>query len=542
MKIRPFRIIATVALSVLVIIFWSGSAFAQVGETAQINIVPPNPTENDNITIEISGEWPNTCAPRDPQLSVLGNEITINTSAPGDGCICGLMITPWSWTVPVGQLPVGAYHVTVAYTHLGCAPGKTIGEADFTVSEVAAGQINVITVDCTPFVSPGISSIGKPFNTMGQALQQVDPGGVIFSVNEVTPAAFRALTAAQLATYDLIAINNNPFRLGDDCVAGAGQGLGTTWHQVVGVQTGSRVVLTSHDAPRFKMTFDVPAFTGSAAGANPGPGVEPFGADDLVLSAARWAGSGSQTGLIIFNDSARFSTVGGQGWNNPELNLPAAWGITDLNQSSGGFMGGGYTDILPAFETHPIYNGLSDARFGLNSINSFAANIVDTSFHSIFGSFTSIFTPTEVVINAGIVDPGSFGIGEFAAPGPNGTAITLIRDEPPVRDHFRCYDVKEYSRLPKRYVSLKDQFRSDDRVRVGKAASLCVPVDKNGEGISDPDTHLTCYKIKPDKRTKLDVVIENQFGEQTLRVDNSKMLCVPSKKKVIGPSQKAGRR
>jgi hypothetical protein len=117
------------------------------------------------------------------------------------------------------------------------------------------------------------------------------------------------------------------------------------------------------------------------------------------------------------------------------LNLPAAWGITDADQSAGGFADGGYTDILPAFAGHPIYAGLTDARLAPNSVASFAANIVDDSFHSIFGSFNgAIFTPTELLINVGVVDVGGFnatyGFGSFVPPiGPNGLAISLVRDE-----------------------------------------------------------------------------------------------------------------
>ena len=68
-------------------------------------------------------------------------------------------------------------------------------------------------------------------------------------------------------------------------------------------------------------------------------------------------------------------------------------------------------------------------------VSSFAANIGDGSFHSIFGSYNAaIFTPIEVVINAGVVDVGGFnatyGIGSWeAAAGPDGAVITLLRDE-----------------------------------------------------------------------------------------------------------------
>ncbi|MFC1896278.1 hypothetical protein ACFL0Q_06410 [Thermodesulfobacteriota bacterium] len=295
----------------------------------------------------------------------------------------------------------------------------------------AEAQINVVTVDITPLVSPGNSSLGTPTNTMGMALQAVDQGGD-FVVAELTPAAFQALTAQQLSAYDLIAINNNPQRIPG--------GVGTTWHSVV----NGRIVLTSHDAPRFKMTFVNPPHT-AFGGSNPGPGVEPFGADELVRQAALWAGGvPGKTGLLIFNDAARFvgpvpPGVGGIGWDNPELMLPAAWTISDSDQSGGGFApGGGYTRILNPL--HPIYAGtfpggvaLSDVRFGANSISSFAANIVDSSFHSIFGSFNPvIFTVTEDLINAGINDPGNYLIAEdVSAPGPDGSAITLIRETIP---------------------------------------------------------------------------------------------------------------
>ena len=91
-----------------------------------------------------------------------------------------------------------------------------------------AQPINVITVDCTPFMSPGGGSFG-PQLTMGMALQSplVDPGNVLFNVVEVTPAVFQGMTANQLAAFDLIAINNLNSRL--NCPVPDGVGLGTTY-------------------------------------------------------------------------------------------------------------------------------------------------------------------------------------------------------------------------------------------------------------------------------------------------------------------------
>ena len=166
-------------------------------------------------------------------------------------------------------------------------------------SESAAQSIDILSVDITPLVSPGGSRFG-PQNTIGMALQKADPGG-LFQVTEVTPLAFQAMSAQELSTFDLIAVNNQPDRISP--------GLGTTWHDVVGVERGGRVVLNSHDAVRFH--FNAPP--GSLGGVDgfpmPGPGVEPFGADDLVREAALWAGGiPGMTGLLIFNDAPFFNT------------------------------------------------------------------------------------------------------------------------------------------------------------------------------------------------------------------------------------------
>ena len=65
-----------------------------------------------------------------------------------------------------------------------------------------------------------------------------------------------------------------------------------------------------------------------------------------------------------------------------------------------------------------------------NSISSFAANLGDNSFHSIFASHNQgVFTVTEEMINSGVVDVGNFGCCSGTAQiSPNGTPITLIRN------------------------------------------------------------------------------------------------------------------
>jgi len=114
----------------------------------------------------------------------------------------------------------------------------------------------------------------------------------------------------------------------------------------------------------------------------------------------------------------------------------------------------------------------------------------------------------------------------------SGTDAAYAKDPEGVApSHFVCYRVSQQTRLPPTAVKLKDQFVGFG-TRVGPAALLCAPVDKNGEGIKDEKTHLTCYTISAKNAGKT-VAVQNQFGEQKLRVGGSVTLCVPSLKKVL---------
>ncbi len=102
-------------------------------------------------------------------------------------------------------------------------------------------------------------------------------------------------------------------------------------------------------------------------------------------------------------------------------------------------------------------------------------------------------------------------------------------------DHFRCYNVRS-SDFKRRVVTLEDQFLSTPQ-EVQRPDTFCNPVDKNGEGINDPEAHLTCYKLRRVKggHLRLDVTTEDQFGELDLRVKvgRAETLCVPSAKELI---------
>jgi hypothetical protein len=102
-------------------------------------------------------------------------------------------------------------------------------------------------------------------------------------------------------------------------------------------------------------------------------------------------------------------------------------------------------------------------------------------------------------------------------------------------DHFECYKVgvsKGASKfVPVLALPVKDQF-GVMTVNVKKPRFLCNPVNKNGEGILDPVTHLMCYQVKQVDLVrfvkKVGVFVNNQFGSEQLDVRKPSELCVPA--------------
>ena len=80
-------------------------------------------------------------------------------------------------------------------------------------------------------------------------------------------------------------------------------------------------------------------------------------------------------------------------------------------------------------------------------------------------------------------------------------------------------------------------------MRIRRPQLFCNPLNKNGEGIIDDVSHLTCYKIdvvddddssdddddSSDGAARL-VDIFNQLDDQTLVVEEPQLLCVPTEK------------
>jgi hypothetical protein len=107
-------------------------------------------------------------------------------------------------------------------------------------------------------------------------------------------------------------------------------------------------------------------------------------------------------------------------------------------------------------------------------------------------------------------------------------------------NHFKCYRVRASS-FTALTVNVVDQFETSPTTLV-KLRLLCNPVDKNGEGIVNPDAHLACYTIKGGgaRFTPRAVTVMDQFAQQDLRALRGEcrkrsFLCVPSQKNPSSP-------
>lgn len=108
--------------------------------------------------------------------------------------------------------------------------------------------------------------------------------------------------------------------------------------------------------------------------------------------------------------------------------------------------------------------------------------------------------------------------------------VTTILSGQTKLNHFKVYAAKgEFKQIS---VSLRDQFsRQIKKAIVAGIPYFANPVNKNGEGIPNPNAHLTWYTIKIDEPLiKRVVVIENQFGKQKLILGKALYLLVPTEK------------
>lgn len=195
-----------------------------------------------------------------------------------------------------------------------------------------------------------------------------------------------------------------------------------------------------------------------------------------------------------------------------------------------------------------VATGSTIANRTLTDIFSFSLHIRSSDFVAFSATFsggTGVFTQDTLIAESGDTVESSKTLSSVGGVSLNDNDEVafhaLFTDSSegivlatPAVDHFKCYTAK--GQALQTTVSLADQFETKD-TEVSRPMMICNPVSKNGKQIIHPEIHLTCYKIKdaPNqaKFEKREVLIQNQLDEQSLKVTEPEVLCLPSSKEEV---------
>jgi hypothetical protein len=148
-------------------------------------------------------------------------------------------------------------------------------------------------------------------------------------------------------------------------------------------------------------------------------------------------------------------------------------------------------------------------------------------------SHLTCYQITDGVSGPPVISTNQFGVQPLTLGDPESLCVPtekLISPGLVDLDHYKCYQAAgaqvDFG------VTLQDQFQARTAL-VLDPKLFCTPADKNGEGVEDPITHLTCYDTNPVGQPPGLIPISNQFiaGGQ-LELLGPDLLCAPSTKEV----------
>ncbi len=136
-----------------------------------------------------------------------------------------------------------------------------------------------------------------------------------------------------------------------------------------------------------------------------------------------------------------------------------------------------------------------------------------------------------------VISTNQFGAQPLTLGEPDSFCVPtekLIAPGPISVDHYKCYLASGASLDVS--VNLQDQFGSTSAI-VLNPRLFCTPADKNGEGITDPITHITCYDTTPPGVAPGPMPILNQFtpAAAIFSLLEADMVCAPSTKQIVPP-------
>ena len=255
--------------------------------------------------------------------------------------------------------------------------------------------------------------------------------------------------------------------------------------------------------------------------------VEAAGNGNVNLDAASCAGLFDRT----VRDSGAIIVGAGDSATRARLAFSSYGSRVDLQGWGNNVTTTGYGDLFNPGDVRQRHTGFFSGTSSASPIVTGAALAIQGA---VMEAELAPLDPLE--LRQVLVDTGTpqTGPAENIGPLPDiGSALAAITGE---IDHFLLYAVDDDDGQLEPVLILADQFESAIH-KVDEVERLGNPVDKNGEGISDPDTHLVAYEIddgEPEHEQRL-LRVTNQFGELLLETDDPEWLLVPSLKSLDGP-------
>lgn len=117
--------------------------FCDLGHAA-IVVEPVNPTTADTIRLTVSGDFGKPCFDLESFSLIYENTVNVQVRIIPRGGICAPVVTPWTATEELGQLPAGYYRVTAtidAPCCFPCNPPPCFEQTSFDVSQAVAIDI-----------------------------------------------------------------------------------------------------------------------------------------------------------------------------------------------------------------------------------------------------------------------------------------------------------------------------------------------------------------------------------------------------------------
>ncbi len=197
------------------------------------------------------------------------------------------------------------------------------------------------------------------------------------------------------------------------------------------------------------------------------------------------------------------------------------------------------------FDAEPVLTKVKKPTSFCNPVNKNGEGIIDETLHMTCYDIDAVDKQSASVKRTVFVD-NQFGnaqqlnlldSNQLCLPSEKDNVVADLER----MDHFKCYKIdREKGKNAPTFpgfpivVTLEDQFDTEGPVDyvVEKPTGFCNPVDKNGEGVIEPEGVLACYKVKLEEKAPFELVTvesDNQlFSDQVLRLTEPNSLCVPS--------------